>query len=239
MKKQFIAMIIVLSTITAYSQINLLSNSIYFRNYNSANNSTTHYGDLYLDGGSNGTGWGWLSCNQITNYGLTYLTGNTTIWGSLAVANTKNFIHPHPTDSTKLIKYVAIEAGEALTLVRGTAKTENGLATITLPEHFALVTSDEAPITVLVTPKKVPALLYVKEESKERIVVGMKQSDYIEFRDVEFTYQVTGVRDGFEDEEIIVDISKINSQENISEKRAAYNEKVEKLSAKMKNANKK
>jgi hypothetical protein len=229
MKKQHFTMLLVLSTITAYSQINLLSNSIYFRNYNSANNSTTHYGDLYLDGGSNGTGWGWLSCNQITNYGLTYLTGNTTIWGSLAV---------YPTDSTKVIKYVAIEAGEALTLVRGTTKTENGQVSISLPEHFSLVTSDEAPITVLLTPKRVPALLYVKEESKERIVVGMKQSDFIEFRDVEFTYQVTGVRDGFEDEEIIVNISKINSQENISEKRAAYNEKVKKLELKMKNEKK-
>ena len=103
-----------------------------------------------------------------------------------------------------------------------------------MPEHFSLVTSADAPITVLVTPKRVPALLYIKEENKEQIVVAMKESDFFEFHDVEFAFQVTGVRDGFEDEEVIVDISKKDGGENISEKRAAYNEKVRKIVEKVK-----
>ncbi len=211
----------------ANAQINLLSNDIQFRSYNNTNQTTCYYGDLRLEGGSSGSYYGWLYTNAINCYGWAniydwaYIYGYATIYGDLNVYGAKNFVHPHPTDSTKLIKYIAIESGEALTLARGTSKTVNGQVTIVLPEHFSLVTSDKAPITVLVTPKKVPALLYTKEESKERIVVAMKESDFFEFHDVEFSFQVTGVRDGFEDEEVIVDISNRNSQENLSEKRAA------------------
>ena len=217
-----------------YAQINLMSNDIQFRSYDNANQATYHYGDLRLEGGSIGSSYGWLYTNAINCYGFASIIGNTTIYGSLLVYGTKNFVHPHPTDSTKLIKYIAIESGEALTLARGTSKTVNGQVTIALPEHFSLVTSADAPVTVLLTPKRAPALLYTKEESKEQIVVAMKESDFFEFHDVEFAFQVTGVRDGFEDEEIIVDISKKNGQENISEKRTAYNEKVKVIAEKMK-----
>lgn len=216
------------------AQINLLSNDIEFRSYSNANRCTYHYGDLRLDGGSQGSTYGWLYTNAISCYGWAYFVGNTTIYGNLLVYGTKYFVHPHPTDTTKQIKYIAIESGEALTLARGTSKTVNGQASIALPEHFSLVTSADEPISVLVTPKKVPALLYTKEESKERIVVAMKESDFFEYNDVEFTFQVTGVRDGFEDEEIIVDISNKDDEINLSEKRTAYNEKVIKIVDKIK-----
>ena len=55
-----------------------------------------------------------------------------------------------------------------------------------------------------------------------------------EFRDVEFSFQVTGVRDGFEDEEVIVDIAEKDDQKNISKKRAAYNERVKTIAEKAK-----
>ncbi len=178
---------------------------------------------------SQGSTYGWLYSNAIYNNGWATIIGNTTIWGDLLVYGTKYFVHPHPTDSAKLIKYIAIESGEALTIARGTSKTVNGQATIALPEHFSLVTSADVPITVLITPKRVPALLYTKEESKERIIVAMKESDFFEFHDVEFAFQVTGVRDGFEDGEVIVDIAKQDKPGSISGKRAAYNETVEKI----------
>jgi hypothetical protein len=189
---------------TAHAQINLLSNGITFRSYDNAANSTTHYGDLSLSGGSRGNGYGWLYSQAVTCYGWMDVYGNLNVYG------TKNFIQPHPTDTTKVIKYVAIESGEALTLVRGLAKTVNGVALISLPEHFALVTSDSAPITVITTPEKVPAILFVKEKSKTDIVVAVKSSDYYEFGDIIFSYQVTGVRDGFENEEVIIDADKVN-----------------------------
>jgi hypothetical protein len=243
MKAQFKknAIVILASCIlfSVYAQINLQSNDIQFRSYYNANQATYHYGDLRLEGGSTGSTYGWLYTNAINCYGWSTIIGNTTIYGSLLVYGSKNFVHPHPTDSTKQIKYIAIESGEALTLARGTSKTVNGQASITLPEHFSLVTSADAPISVLVTPKKVPALLYTKEESKERIVIAMKESDFFEYNDVEFSFQVTGVRDGFEDEEIIVDISNKGGEENISEKRAAYNEKVNNIVDKVKKEKKK
>jgi len=39
--------------------------------------------------------------------------------------------------------------------------------------------------------------------------------DLFEFRDVEFSFQVTGVRDGFEDEEVVVDIAGNDDRKNI------------------------
>ena len=54
----------------------------------------------------------------------------------------------------------------------------------------------------------------------------MKDSDFYEFGDVTFSFQVTGVRDGFEDEKVIVNIAEKAENDNISAKRAEYNEKV-------------
>jgi hypothetical protein len=129
------------------AQINLLSNSITFRDYYNPYNTTIHYGDLSLTGGSAGSGWGWLGAEAVRCWNW------MNVYGALNVYGTKNFIHPHPTDTTKVIKYVAIESGEVLTLARGTAITSNGTAQITLPEHFSLVTSDSFPVTVIVTPE--------------------------------------------------------------------------------------
>jgi hypothetical protein len=224
--------------VSASAQINLLANSINFRDANSASNTTYHYGDLHLDGGTNGTGWGWLYCNQIYNYGilsnsgLAFFYNGLYVNGDLNVNGTKNFIQPHPTDSTKVIRYVCIESGEALTLARGTAKTQNSVVAIDLPEHFGLVTSDEAPLTVLVTPENVPAVLYTTKKTKSQIIVNMKQSDYAQFGDAEFSWQVTGVRDGFENQEVIVDVDNngaLKETKALSQKRVDMNEKTKKL----------
>jgi len=132
--------------------------------------------------------------------------GNLTLTGNLNGVSPKHFIHPHPNDSSKVIRYVTIESAEALTLARGTARTVNGEVAIALPEHFAMVTNKNIPLTIHLTPKGAPVLLYVKQESTEQIVVAMKKSDFSEYRDVEFSFQVTGIRDGFEKLETIVDI---------------------------------
>ena len=59
----------------------------------------------------------------------------------------------------------------------------------------------------------VPALLYVKAKSKGSITVAEKQSDHMDFGDVTFSYQVTGVREGYENEEPIVDLSSLGNTE--------------------------
>src|SRR4030042_4309332 len=114
---------------STYSQINLLSSGITFRSYSTATSSTIHYGDLTISGGSSGASWGWLNANKVNCYGPLYVqssatcAGGLTVYGSFYATGAKHFIQPHPTDSTKLIKYISIEAGEALTIARGVAKT--------------------------------------------------------------------------------------------------------------------
>jgi hypothetical protein len=173
---------------------------IEFRSHANPYGNTYHYGDLQVSGGIGGNNYGWMVANRL------YLNGNLNVYGS------KNFIHPHPTDESKVIKYVAVESGEAVTLARGIAKTVNGEATVTLPEHFSLVTSKEALITVILTPEGVPVLLYTKQKSKDKIVVAMKKSEFETFSDVVFAFQVTGVRDGFEKQEVIISEDQLYSQ---------------------------
>jgi hypothetical protein len=196
------------------------------------------YGDLHLQDPVAGENiYGWLYSNEIINYGYAAIYGNLDVWG------TKNFVQPHPTDSTKEIVYVAVESGEALTMVRGTAKTANGTAIVNLPEHFKLVTSDEAPVTAQITVKNIPAVLYVTKESREQIIVKVKSSDWTAFGDVEFNYCVQGVRDGFENHEPIQDVKAKESDAQaptakMSAKRAALQEKIEKAKARFLNSKK-
>jgi hypothetical protein len=158
------------------------------------------------------------------------LSGNTTVSGNFSVVGgTKNFVQPHPTDSTKKIVYVCAEAGEALTMVRGNAKTINGVSVIDLPDHFALVTSNKTELTTQVTVKKVPAVLFVDTASKERIVVKMKYEDYRNYGDVGFSYFVQGVRAGFEDHAAIQDVDNEDSGTNDPVIGAKYQKLVERL----------
>ena len=201
---------IVFSVISqAVTRINFDVNRVVFRTSASGNRFTTHFGDLELDGGHFGSNHGWLIAN------VAHVFYDAWIYRNLNVLGSKNFVHPHPTDGSKLIRYVAIESGEALTLARGTTKTINGQATIKLPEHFSLVTSETEPITVILTPKGAPVLLYTKQSSREKVVVAMKASDFSEFKDIEFAYQITGVRDGFEQQEVIVNADRLDSSSTI------------------------
>jgi hypothetical protein len=58
---------------------------------------------------------------------------------------------------------------------------------------------------ILKNKKRAPVVLYVKEKSNKSVTIGIKSEDLFEYGDVDFSYQVTGVRDGFENEEVIVD----------------------------------
>jgi hypothetical protein len=207
----------------AAARINVSQDGTITFRTNSGLGTTNHYGDLTLFGGMGGYNWGRFTANK------------TTVRDDLEVWGVKSFIHPHPTDDSKIIRYIAIEAGESITLARGTAKTVNGEVTIALPEHFSMVTSENAPITVILTPEGAPVLLYTKHKRKDRITVAMKKSDFSTFKDVEFAFQVTGVRDGFENLDIVMDAEKLDahvSQEKLEKnevrrKIIAHNEKAD------------
>ena len=58
------------------------------------------------------------------------------------------------------------------------------------------------------------------------IQISMRSQDYYEFGDVAFSYQVTGVRDGFENEQVIVDAEDINSGIAVEQGRNAVKDRI-------------
>jgi hypothetical protein len=135
--------------------------------------------------------------------GALHVVGNITATGA------KLFVQDHPTDPTKEIRYIALEAGEAGTYVRGTAALIEGEAVIDLPEHFALVTGEEG-LTAQITPRgPVQSMLYIKRITPLQLIV--KASNPAD-GEAQFDYQVNGVRLGFENHRPIVDKPGIAAQ---------------------------
>ena len=128
---------------------------------------------------------------------LSLTTGGATIKGNLAVSGQKNFVQEHPTDPNKEIVYVALEAGEAGTYVRGTGTLVNGKAVLELPEHFSLVTNTEG-LTIHLTPRGEWLQLYAVELHTTQCVVREAQG-----KSGEFDYIVHGVRKGHEHHQVI------------------------------------
>jgi hypothetical protein len=117
--------------------------------------------------------------------------------GNIGATGTKPFVEVHPTDPSKLIRYVALEGPEAGTYFRGRARFINGSATIPVPESFRLVTDAEG-LTVQITPIGEPVSFAVVSAGLDEIVVRGSQ-------DTEFFYMVNGVRQTFKDWQVIVD----------------------------------
>jgi hypothetical protein len=112
-------------------------------------------------------------------------------FGSSGASGTKSFVEPHPTDASKVIKYVSLEGPEAGTYFRGTARVVGGQARIQVPESFRMVT-DEEGLTVQLTPIGASASMFIVSEDLSEIVVASN-------RNVSFHYQVNGVRRSFKD----------------------------------------
>jgi hypothetical protein len=111
--------------------------------------------------------------------------------GSIGASGTKHFLDPHPTDPSRAIGYVSLEGPEAGTYFRGRARFQNGVARISVPDHFRLVTDPEG-LTVQITPIGAMASYAVLRADLNEIVV---QSS----RNVEFYYVVQGVRATYKD----------------------------------------
>jgi hypothetical protein len=118
-------------------------------------------------------------------------TGNLAFFGdgNLAVTGMKSFVDPHPTDPSKVIRYVSLEGPEAGTYFRGKGKFDRGIARIPIPEDFRLVTDPEG-LSVQVTPIGAMATVAVMKVDLNEIVLQAS-------RNVEFFYTVNGVRQAF------------------------------------------
>jgi|GEM_PF-1307238 len=129
------------------------------------------------------------------------ILGDTDIAGDLKVYGTKFFVQRHPEDPAKVITYASLEGPEAGTYVRGTAQLTGGEAVIELPESFHLVTADSG-VTAQVTVLEDCNGLYVADKSAERIVVRELTGGT---SDARFDYLVQGVRQGYEDLQVMRD----------------------------------
>ena len=116
--------------------------------------------------------------------------------GSFGASGAKSFVEPHPTDPTREIRYASLEGREVGTYFRGTAHLVQGRATIDVPEDFRVVTAADG-VTVQITAIGEPANLYCITRSLDTIEIGGSF-------DVEFDYQVNGVRKAFADFEPVV-----------------------------------
>src|SRR5262249_4296857 len=115
--------------------------------------------------------------------------------GDFGGSGAKYFVEPHPTDASKVIRYVCLEGPESGTYFRGSAQVIDGSAVITVPEDFRIVTDTEG-LTVQLTPVRAPASMYIISEDLNQIVVKSN-------RDVRFHYMVNGVRKAFKDHQAI------------------------------------
>ena len=97
----------------------------------------------------------------------------------------------HPTDASKVIRYISLEGNESGTYFRGRGRFQNGLAVIEVPEDFRIVTDPEG-LTVQITPIGGLATVGVLKMDLNRIVV---QSS----RNLEFSYMVNGIRHAYRD----------------------------------------
>jgi hypothetical protein len=122
---------------------------------------------------------------------LGYSVGNYGVYalGDIGATGMKFFVEPHPTDASKVIRFVALEGPEAGTYFRGSGRTVGGWATIEVPESFRIVTDGEG-LTVQLTPVGDLVQLAVVEKTLNQITLRSS-------RDVAFDYEVKGVRRAF------------------------------------------
>jgi len=130
------------------------------------------------------------------------VNSSLTVNGSLLVTGPKAFVQDHPEDATKEIVYVALEGNESGTYTRGSSQLKNGVAEISLPEDFHLVTNVDG-LTVQITPRgPVNSMLYVESVTPTMLVV---KSSNKKDENVKFDFMVNGVRKGFENHQVIRD----------------------------------
>lgn len=111
--------------------------------------------------------------------------------GDFGSNEAKNFVEPHPTDPTEDIRYASLEGNVVGTYFRGTANLVHGRATMVVPADFRMVSAADG-VTVQLTAIGHPANIYCTTRSLDGIEIGRSF-------DVEFDYQVNGVRKVFVD----------------------------------------
>ena len=118
--------------------------------------------------------------------------------GDLHVEGTKQFVTTVSTATgTQEISYTAIEAGIPRTEISGITVMKDAEVTITLPSHFAMVTSEHAPLIVQITPYATELVHpQVTDRSLSQIVIEDPSHPGETY---EIGYTIKGVRAGYEE----------------------------------------
>jgi hypothetical protein len=144
-------------------------------------------------------GWAGVSGYHIGN-GASILSGadlgytptvGLNVTGTTQATGVKNFVEPHPTDPSRVIRYASLEGNEVGTYFRGRGKFQNGVAVIETPEDFRIVTAPEG-LSIQVTPIGDMATVAVQSIDLDRVVVRGS-------RNVDFFYTVNGIRRAYRD----------------------------------------
>jgi hypothetical protein len=120
--------------------------------------------------------------------------------GNLSVKGKKEFVQDDPTDSTKQIVFVALEGPEAGTYTRGTAQLQNGEVTITLPEAFAKITSEQGLTAIANCVDECNGLRIVRVSPSQLVIKETQQGK----SQARIYFLVQGLRKGFENHQAIV-----------------------------------
>ena len=155
-------------------------------------------------------------------------SGSSTVWinGDLVVTGVKNFEMPYPKDKSKVIRYIAMEGGEAGTYIRGSSMISGKNQVINLPEDFQMVTAQNT-VTVNITPRGPLPNFYVSEADASHFVLTLASPVK---EKIPFDYLVMGTRKGYEDYHPIMakgsaSTNNIVANENISRPNAIESNK--------------
>lgn len=134
--------------------------------------------------------------------------------GNIGVSSgTKFFVEPHPTDASKVIRYVSLEGRESGTYFRCRAKCVDGIAVVPIPEDFAVVT-DENDLSVQATAIGKLATFAVEKLDLREVVLECS-------RNVEVFVTVNGVRRAFKDHQPVSEGSEFRPR-SATERMPAY-----------------
>jgi len=107
---------------------------------------------------------------------------------------TVSFVQNRPGDPNEVVIYHAPESSEVNVYTRGSARLQDGSATISLDPTFAWTANPEIGLTAHLTPRGEAIALAIETVSSHELrVTGPKGSN------VAFDYLVTGLRIGFEE----------------------------------------
>lgn len=100
---------------------------------------------------------------------------NLTAHGNLSVTGTKPFVMVDPADSTKTIRYYALEAPSILLMDAGEGSLISGQATISLHSTFSRVTDPAVVLRVVVTPNGDCNGIFVQNAAADRSSFTVKE----------------------------------------------------------------